>query len=141
MPDPQTVFDAIETRVLSLLPPTVATDDIHWDNVSKAMPDNTRPFARVHFVENQSDLATLGIPGTRRSEQGTTFFLGLFVPKNDGDGLRSIRAARFAIEKDLRSNPIAGVIFQTFLKADPGLDGDFYQINLSALMQFDAIGH
>lgn len=139
--DFQTVFDSMETRLLSLLPPEVATDNIHWDNVTKLKPATAIPFARVSFRENVTDLVNLGVPGTRRLAVNGLCFLGLFAPRNDGDSLRTIRAKRREIELDFRSSPFTGVIFQEFLKTDVGVDGDYYQINMSALFKFDDSGY
>lgn len=144
MPNPtdfQTIYDAMETRLLTLLPPEVSTANIHWDNVSKTKPDGATPFARVAFNETRSGLANLGVPGTRRLETSAVCFIGLFAPKNLGDSLRTLRDKRRDIELDWRANPFDGVILQDFLKSEPGVDGDFYQINLSALFKFDDSGY
>jgi hypothetical protein len=141
MPDQQTIFDAMEDRLLTLLPPDISTADIHWDNVTKLKPSQQIPFARVHFQLNTTNLQNMGVPGTRRLDSGGACILGLFAQKNDGDALRTIRAKRRAIELDFRSNPFSGVIFQTFLHSEPGVDGDYYQVNMSALFKFDDEGY
>lgn len=137
--DPEAVFGLLETQLLGLLPPEIATADIHWESVGKIRTGN--PYAVVAFIEVMGRIAHMGKPGTRQSDQFATLMVNLFSPVDDGDAWITIKNKRTEIERDLNSNPPAGVGFTGMRKTSPGSDGAFIGIGLAADMRFESTGH
>lgn len=142
MPSQQAVSDLMETRLRSLLVPTVAEADINWPNVVKKPPDTRIPWASVWFQDLATGDLTLGEPSSRRAEHLAQLVLALYAPENLADLLRTLKALRATVLKDLNANPLAasvGVIGSRM--SEPGVINGFFQINLIAQLEFDETGY
>lgn len=112
-----------------------ATTDIAWDNVPFNM-ETADEFVRVSLQHVSGDAIELTGKLFRRT---AVLFVQIFTAANAGK-TRALQLGELALAIfEARPGPVTGVRFRRVGLQDVGLDGSFYQVNVSAGVEYDQI--
>ncbi len=109
------------------------TTPIAWDNVPFDSESRTE-FARLSLQHISGELVELAGSMFRRQ---AVLFVQVFTAANAGKS-RALQLGEQAMAIfEARPGPVSGVRFRRVGLQDVGLDGRFYQVNVSAAVEYD----
>lgn len=111
-----------------------------WPNKEPAPADHPRegtdPWAAFHILHDGSDQSTLGAEGARTFTRTGSVKVQVFVPAGQR-GLDEATVLATAARDAFEGKTIGGVRFYRVGQRTVGLDGSWFQVNVSGDFEFD----